>query len=91
MKKSDLLVHMSEKMEITKAEAARKITDLDSIIEVVAKELEVGDNVKLGNYVVIEKKLVPARTMRNIQTGEPLEVAEKVVIKVKARSTVKNL
>ena len=91
MKKSELVQAISEKMELSKAEAARRIDAMDVIVETIADTLEVGDKAKIGNYIVVEKKEVPARTGRNPKTGEVLNIAEKVVVKVKATAAAKKL
>lgn len=91
MKKSELVQAISEKMELSKAEAAIRIDAMDVIVETIAETLEVGDKAKIGNYIVVEKKEVPARTGRNPKTGEVLNIAEKVVIKVKATAAAKKL
>lgn len=91
MKKSELVQAISEKMELSKAEAARRIDAMDVIVETIAETLEVGDKAKIGDYIVVEKKEVPARTGRNPKTGEVLNIAEKVVIKVKATAAAKKL
>lgn len=91
MKKAELVQAISEKMELSKAEAARRIDAMDVIVETIAETLEVGDKAKIGNYIVVEKKEVPARTGRNPKTGEVLNIAEKVVVKVKATAAAKKL
>lgn len=91
MKKSELVQAISEKMELSKAEAARRIDAMDVIVETIAETLEVGDKAKIGDYIVVEKKEVPARTGRHPKTGEVLNIAEKVVIKVKATAAAKKL
>lgn len=91
MKKSELVQAISEKMELSKAEAARRIDAMDVIVETIAETLEVGDKAKIGNYIVVEKKEIPARTGRNPKTGEVLNIAEKVVVKVKATAAAKKL
>ena len=91
MKKSELVQAISEKMELSKAEAAKRIDAMDVIVETIADTLEVGDKAKIGNYIVVEKKEVPARTGRHPKTGEVLNIAEKVVVKVKATAAAKKL
>lgn len=91
MKKAELVQAISEKMELSKAEAARRIDAMDVIVETIAETLEVGAKAKIGNYIVVEKKEVPARTGRNPKTGEVLNIAEKVVVKVKATAAAKKL
>ena len=91
MKKSELVQAISEKMELSKAEAAKRIDAMDVIVETIAETLEVGDKAKIGDYIVVEKKEVPARTGRHPKTGEVLNIAEKVIIKVKATAAAKKL
>ena len=91
MKKSELLKAISEAMGISKAEAARRLETVDAIFEVIAGNLETGAKVKMGDYVTVEKKLVPARECRNPKTGEMIQIEEKVAIKVKATAAVKNI
>ena len=91
MKKSELVKIISKATGATQADATRKLAEIDVIVEAVAKELEVEDKAKLGNYLVIEKKVQAARKVRNPKTGEEMEVAEKVVLKAKSTSKMKNL
>lgn len=91
MTKKELVSLLAEKLEITKTEAATKIADMNKIIEVIVAKLEVGAKAKIGDYVVVEKKEVPARICRNPKTGETFEVDAKVAVKVKATAAVKGL
>lgn len=91
MKKSELVSALATKMEITKKAAAEKIADVNTIIEVIAAGLEVGDKAKIGDFIVVEKKEVAARTCRNPKTGEEIVVPAKVALKVKHTSAVKNI
>lgn len=91
MTKKELVKAISDAMKISQAEATRRIADINVMVETIAKALEVEDKAKLGDYIVVEKKLVPARTARNPKTGEILNIDEKVAIKVKATAAAKNL
>ena len=91
MTKKELVKVISDAMKISQAEATRRIADINVMVETIAKALEVEDKAKLGDYIVVEKKLVPARIARNPKTGEEIQVAEKVAIKVKATAAAKKL
>lgn len=91
MKKTEMIKVIAKEMGITQAEAGRKIKEVDTIIEAVVAELEVGAKTKVGDYISVEKKVVPARVCRNPKTGEEIKVEERVAIKIKATTAVKSL
>ena len=83
MNKADLIDKMAKDACITKAAAC---CALDSFIEGVTKALKKGDRVALvgfGTFSVSKRK---ARTGRNPQTGKPITIAAKKVVKFKAGS-----
>ena len=83
MDKKALVEAISSKFKISKKDAAEKIK------EIAIKETVVSDKTKIGDYVVVEKKEIPARMYRNITTGEEFEVAAHVATKIKHTSVVK--
>lgn len=92
MKKIELVDELSKVMNVSKKEAAQKINDMNTIVETIAKNMEVGEKTDIGNYITFEKKVQAARQARNPRNPEEvIEVPEKVVLKVKARKTMKNL
>ena len=92
MKKIELVDELSKVMNVSKKEAAQKINDMNTIVETIAKNMEVGENTDIGNYITLEKKVQAARQARNPRNPEEvIEIPEKVVLKVKARKTMKNL
>lgn len=92
MKKIELVDELSKVMNVSKKEAAQKINDMNTIVETIAKNMEVGEKTDIGNYITLEKKVQAARQARNPRNPEEvIEVPEKVVLKVKARKTMKNL
>ena len=92
MKKIELVDELSKIMNVSKKEAAQKINDMNTIVETIAKNMEVGEKTDIGNYITLEKKVQAARQARNPRNPEEvIEVPEKVVLKVKARKTMKNL
>ena len=87
MNKSDLINKIAEGADITKASASRA---LDSLIESVTVELSNGGEVSLvgfGTYKVNERA---ARTGRNPQTGEAIQIAAAKVPTFKAGKALKD-
>ena len=92
MKKIELVDELSKVMNVSKKEAAQKINDMNTIVETIAKNMEVGEKTDIGNYITLEKKVQAARQARNPRNPEVvIDVPEIVVLKVKARKTMKNL
>ena len=92
MKKIELVDELSKVMNVSKKEAAQKINDMNTTVETIAKNMEVGEKTDIGNYITLEKKVQAARQARNPRNPEEvIEIPEKVVLKVKARKTMKNL
>lgn len=91
MDKKTLVEAIASKFEISKKDAAEKIKEYNVITEIAVKETAASDKTKIGDYVVVEKKEVPARMCRNPKTGEEIEVAAHVATKIKHTSVVKRL
>lgn len=87
MNKSELIDAVAESADIPKAAAARAI---DALTNAVAEALKSGDSVSLvgfGSFVVKER---PARTGRNPQTGEPIQIAAAKIPSFKAGKALKD-
>ncbi|HCJ7406209.1 HU family DNA-binding protein [Pseudomonas aeruginosa] len=72
MNKQELINHIAESADITKAVAGKA---LDAVIESVTSALKAGDTVTLvgfGSFLVKERA---AREGRNPQTGKPVQIA----------------
>jgi DNA-binding protein HU-beta len=70
--KTQLIEAVAEKAELTKKDATKAV---DAVFEVIQNSLANGDKVQLigfGNFEVRERA---ARTGRNPQTGEVIEIA----------------
>ena len=81
MNKAELIEAMASESNLTKADAKRA---LDSFINATSGALKQGDRVALvgfGSFAVSERN---ARTGRNPQTGAPINIAAKKVVKFKA-------
>lgn len=80
MNKAQLIDAISEKAGLTKADAKKA---LDAFVEATTDALKNGDRVALigfGSFAVATRS---ARTGRNPQSGSPIEIPEKKVVKFK--------
>lgn len=87
MNKTELITAMSEKAQISKKDAEKALT---AFTNVVSDVLVNGDKVQLvgfGTFEVVERA---ARTGRNPQTGEPIEIAASKSPKFKAGKALKD-
>lgn len=87
MKKSELITKITEKITCTKKDAN---VIIDSLGEIITEALVAGDDVTLpgvGKFVV---KDVPARTARNPQNGDTIEVPASKKVSFKTSSILKN-
>ena len=87
MNKSELITSMAEKAKMTKKDAE---IALKAFTESVEEALEKGEKVQLvgfGTFEVVERA---ARTCRNPQTGEMMEVPAKKAPKFKAAKSLKD-
>jgi DNA-binding protein HU-beta len=86
MNKSDLIDHIAEQADMTKADANRA---LDAFMDGVQESLEQGEDVRLvgfGTFSVYHRKATKAR---NPQTGAVIDVAAKTLPKFKAGKNLK--
>lgn len=86
MNKTELITAMAEKAEISKKDAEKALT---AFINVVADTLVDGDKITIigfGTFEVVERA---ARTGRNPQTGETIEIAASKSPKFKASKALK--
>ena len=86
MNKSELITSMAEKAKMTKKDAE---IALKAFTESVEEALEKGEKVQLvgfGTFAVSERA---ARSGRNPQTGEPVEIPARKAVTFKAGSALK--
>lgn len=72
MNKSDVIEHIAQQADISKASAGRA---LEAVLDAVRSSLQKGEEVAIvgfGTFSVTERE---ARTGRNPRTGEALEIA----------------
>lgn len=86
MNKSELIDGIAESAEIPKAVAGRA---LDAMIESVTGALKSGEQVVLIGFGTFSVKDRAARTGRNPQTGEPIQIAAARIPSFKAGKALK--
>lgn len=91
MNKSELIAALSEETGLTKSEAKRAINALfDPNDGIIVSEVAEDESVQItgfGSFSLAHRK---ARTGKNPQTGEPLEIPESWGLKFKAGKGVKD-
>jgi DNA-binding protein HU-beta len=87
MTKTALVRHMAEKMELSNKTAA---AFLASLAEVAVKETKKNGLFVLPGLGRLKKSQRKARMGRNPQTGEPIKIAAKTVVKFYVAKAVKD-
>lgn len=86
MTKNELIDRIAEKAEITKKDAGEA---LNAIVNVIADTLVDGENVQLAGFGTFEVREMAARTGRNPQTGEAIEIPASNKVAFKASKVLK--
>ena len=90
MNKSELIQHVADEHEVSRAMASRIINGLfDPSAGVIAKALKKGDSVSITGFGTFEQRKRGARTFRNPQTGEPVKAKASKVPAFRAGATLK--
>ncbi len=87
MNKSELIEAIAASADIPKAEATRA---LDAMVESVTDSLKKGESVSLVGFGTFAIKERAARTGRNPQTGQPIEISAAKVPSFKAGKALKD-
>ncbi|MBT42052.1 MAG: DNA-binding protein HU-beta [Idiomarina sp.] len=87
MNKSQLQEKIAEGADISKAAAGRA---LDAFVEAVTESLKKGDDVALVGFGTFKVSNRSARTGRNPQTGETIQIAAAKVPSFKAGKALKD-
>ena len=87
MNKVELVASMAEKAELTKVDAEKA---LKAFIDVVTEEMKKGGKVQLVGFGTFEVTERAARTGRNPQTGEAIEIKASKAPKFKAGKALKD-
>lgn len=87
MNKSELIEAVAASADIPKAAAGRAV---DAVIEAVTNALKNDDQVVLVGFGTFSVKERAARTGRNPQTGDPIEIAAAKIPSFKAGKALKD-
>lgn len=87
MKKADLIAMMAETMGAPKASVAQAF---DQMIDAIKTALRDGETVEITGFGQFSVKDRAARTGRNPQTGEKLEIAASKAVAFKAAKGLKD-
>jgi len=87
MTKSDLVDELSQRTGQTKSTAESM---LDSFVEIVAQTLKENNEVKLVGFGTFSVTTRKARTGRNPQTGQEIQIPEKKAVHFKAGKVLKD-
>ena len=71
MNKTELIVALAQKAEITKKDAEKAV---NAFVDVVGAALKDGEKVQLVGFGTFEAKERPARVARNPRTGEEITI-----------------
>ncbi len=81
MNKAELIDAIASEAKLSKADAKKA---LEAFINVTSESLKKGEKVALIGFGTFDLSKRSARTGRNPQTGKPIEIKEKNVVKFKA-------
>ncbi|MBR3905587.1 MAG: HU family DNA-binding protein [Clostridia bacterium] len=71
MNKTELIVALAQKAELTKKDAEKAV---NALIDVIGDALKAGEKVQLVGFGTFEAKERPARVARNPRTGEEIKI-----------------
>ena len=86
MNKSELIDAVADKSGVSKADASKTV---DAFFEVLTGAVKSGDKVAWPGFGSFSTSQSAARTGRNPQTGEPVNIAASTRMKFTASSTLK--
>ncbi len=86
MNKGELVAAMAEAADVSQKDAG---ACLDAMFEIIAGEVSKGNEVAVTGWLKVEKAKTSARTGRNPQTGEAIQVPAGTRTKVSAGSKLK--
>lgn len=87
MNKSELIMALAQKADLTKKDAEKA---LNAFVDVVTDALKAGEKVQLVGFGTFETKDRPARTARNPRTGEEIEIAASKTASFKVGKALKD-
>ena len=87
MNKSELIVALAQKAELSKKDAEKA---LSAFVEGVTEQLKAGEKVQLVGFGTFEAKERPARVARNPRTGEEITIAASKAASFKVGKALKD-
>ncbi len=87
MNKSELIDAIAEAADLSKASAGRA---LDAVVDSITGALKADDSVSLVGFGTFSVKERAARTGRNPQTGQPIQIAAAKIPSFKAGKALKD-
>ncbi len=88
MTKAQIVSYLAEKTGVTKKQAAAV---LDELAGLAAKVIKKGDKLALPGFVTVKVQNRKARIGRNPQTGEPIKIPAKKVVKAVPAAALKSI
>ena len=88
MNKGDLINHVAKDVRITNVQAAKAI---DSVVENITRTLKKGERTSLVGFGTFSISRRRARTGRNPQTGAPLRIPARRVVKFTPGKVLKGI
>ena len=87
MNKQDLIAKIAKDTEMSKASAAAAV---ESLIDGITKSLKKGDAITFVGFGTFKTAQRKARTARNPQTGAPIKIPKRRVVRFTAGKTLKD-
>lgn len=87
MNKSELIVALAQKAELSKKDAEKA---LSAFVDVVTDALKAGDKVQMVGFGTFETKERPARIARNPRTGEEIKIEATKAVSFKVGKALKD-
>jgi len=88
MTKAQIVSYLAEKTGVAKKQAA---AILDELAGLAAKVIKKGDKLALPGFVTVKVQNRKARMGRNPQTGEPIKIPAKKVVKAVPAAALKSI
>ena len=86
MNKGEFISELAKRTDLSVNKSTEILKEVETIIK---EELQKGEEVNLTGFVSFKPGTSAARTGRNPQTGETINIPEKKVVKIKAGKTLK--
>jgi DNA-binding protein HU-beta len=87
MNKQDLIAKIAKEADLSKTSAAAAV---DSFIDGITKALKKGDSITFVGFGTFKTSQRKARTARNPQTGAPIKIKARRVVRFTAGKALKN-